>query len=53
MLAFASAISVLIGATLACCAERYPAYTPALETIAGVLLIGGLGLIGSALPLGA
>ncbi len=51
MLAFVSLISVLAGGATACCAERFPAYTEALETVAGVLLIGGLALLGSGLPL--
>lgn len=52
MLAFASVISVLLGGMTACYAERFPAHVEALETAAGVLLIGGLALLGSALPAG-
>ncbi|HEY2212017.1 MAG TPA: hypothetical protein VGH62_10460 [Bradyrhizobium sp.] len=50
MLALVCTISVVLGGTTACLAERFPAYTPAMETVAGVLLIGGLALIGSGLP---
>lgn len=50
MLAFASLISVLLGGFLACYSDRFPAHVEALETGAGVLLIGGLALLGSALP---
>jgi hypothetical protein len=50
MLALVSTISVVLGGTTACLAEHFPAYTRALETAAGVLLIGGLALIGSGLP---
>ena len=50
MLALISTISVILGGTTACLAERFPAYTKAMETAAGVLLIGGRALIGSGLP---
>jgi hypothetical protein len=45
-----SMISVAIGAAVAYAADRFPARTEALETGAGVLLIGGLALLGTALP---
>lgn len=51
MLAFVSLFSVLLGGITACYADRFPAHVEALETGAGMLLIGGLALIGSALPL--
>ena len=50
MLAAVSFISVVLGGTIACLAGRFPAQTEALETAAGALLIGGLALIGSGLP---
>jgi hypothetical protein len=44
-------LSVVAGATLAYLADRFPAEKiEALQTIAGVLLIVGFGLIGSGLP---
>jgi hypothetical protein len=50
MIAAAGLLSVLIAATVGCAAERFPAYMAALETAAGVLLIGGLAITGYALP---
>jgi hypothetical protein len=50
MLALVSTISVVLGGTTACLAARLPAYTDAMETAAGILLLGGLALIGSGLP---
>ncbi|HXD46742.1 MAG TPA: hypothetical protein VN655_16565 [Pseudolabrys sp.] len=50
MIAICSLVSLVLGATTAVVAERYPAHVEALETAAGVLLIGGLGLIGAGLP---
>jgi hypothetical protein len=47
-----SLLSVVLGGTLAYVAERYPAHVETLETSAGALLIGGLALLGSALPTG-
>ncbi len=44
-----SAISFVLGATVAYLANRYPGYREAIETVAGVLLIGSLGLLGYAL----
>ena len=40
-----SATSFMLGATVAYLANRYP-NIEAIETAAGVLLIGGLGLLG-------
>jgi hypothetical protein len=51
MIAAISLISVVLGGVAAVRAERYPAYVRVIETAAGVLLIGGLGLIGAALPI--
>ena len=50
MIAAVSVISVVLGAAVAYVADRYPAHVEALETSAGVLLIGGLALLGSSLP---
>ena len=49
-LAAASNLDEIVAAVQA---ERYPAYVQLIETVAGVLLIGGLGLIGAALPIAA
>ena len=45
-----SLLSVMAGAATAYFAERFPVKAAALETGAGVLLLGGLALLGSALP---
>jgi hypothetical protein len=45
-----SFLSVTAGAAVAYLADRFPAKTEVLETGAGVLLIGGLVMFGSALP---
>ncbi len=50
MLGVASFISVVLGAAAAAVAERFPAYVETIETGAGVLLIGGIALAGSFLP---
>ena len=50
MVAVVSVISVVLGAGVAYFAERFPAHVEALETSAGVLLIGGLALMGTGLP---
>ena len=50
MLAAVSLVSVMLGASIAYAADRYPAHVEALETGAGVLLIAGFALLGSALP---
>lgn len=50
MIAATSLVSVVLGAAIAYFADRFPAYTEALETGAGVLLIGGFALLGSGLP---
>ena len=50
MVGSCSLISVVLGATLAYVADRFPAHVEALETSASALLIGGLALLGSALP---
>jgi hypothetical protein len=49
MVATISAFSFVLGAMVAYLANRYPGYREAIETVAGVLLIGDLGLLGFAL----
>jgi|GEM_PF-1840208 len=44
-------LSVMTGAAVAYFAERFPAHLEALETGAGALLIGGLALASSGLPI--
>jgi len=51
MIAAISLVSVVLGAAVAYAAERYPAHIEALETGAGVLLVGGFALLGSGLPI--
>ena len=46
-----SLIGIALGVAAACLAERFPAHVEAIQTGAGVLLIGGLALLGSALPM--
>ena len=46
MIAATSSFSFVLGATVAYLANRYPEHREAIETAAGVLLIGGLGLLG-------
>jgi hypothetical protein len=43
-------LSVVTGAVIACLAKRFPAHVEALETCAGTLLLGGLALASSGLP---
>jgi hypothetical protein len=43
-------LGVVLGAVVAALAERFPGHVEALETAAGILLIGGFALTGSALP---
>jgi len=50
MVAAFSLISVVLGASIAYAAERFPGHVEALETGAGILLIGGFALLGAALP---
>lgn len=53
MIVIISLISVIFGGMAATQADRYPAYAELIETAAGILLIGGLGLIGAGLPIAA
>jgi hypothetical protein len=50
MVGILSLTSIVLGAAFASMAERFPAHIEVLETSAGALLIGGLALLGSALP---
>jgi hypothetical protein len=42
-------VSLMLGTAIACMAKGYTKYRAAIETVAGVLLICGLGLLGYAL----
>jgi hypothetical protein len=44
-----STISLILGTAIAHLASGYPKRQAAMETVGGILLIGGLGLIGYAL----
>jgi hypothetical protein len=44
-----STISLVLGTAIAYTANRYPKRQAVMETVGGILLIGGLGLIGYAL----
>jgi hypothetical protein len=44
-----STISLVLGTTIACMANGYPKHQAAIETVAGIFLLGGLGLMGYAL----
>jgi hypothetical protein len=50
MFGFAGLISVIIGGGLATIAERYPARVDLLQTVGGLLLIAGFGLVGWGWP---
>jgi putative Mn2+ efflux pump MntP len=50
VLSLMSLMSMVLGAAIAYLADRFPAHVEALETSAGALLIGGLALLGCALP---
>jgi len=41
--------SLVLGTAIAYLASRYPKYRAAMETVGGILLLGGLGLMGYAL----
>jgi hypothetical protein len=42
-------LSVIVGAAAAYAADRYPTYIEALETVAGILVLGGFAVAGYAL----
>jgi hypothetical protein len=44
-----STISLVLGTAIAYLGNGYPRYQAATETVAGFLLIGGLGMLGYAL----
>jgi hypothetical protein len=46
MICALSTISLLLGTAIAYLANGYPKYQAAMESAAGFLLIGGLGLLG-------
>jgi hypothetical protein len=50
MVGIAGLLSAMAGAVVAYLAERFPEYSEALETGAGVMLIAGLALTSYALP---
>jgi hypothetical protein len=50
MLGIVSLVSIVFGTAAASLAERCGKHVEAIETGAGVLLLGGFALIGSALP---
>jgi cytochrome c biogenesis protein CcdA len=50
MIAATSLVSVMLGASIAYAAEQFPDHVEALETGAGILLIGGFALVGVLLP---
>jgi hypothetical protein len=49
MISGLSTISLLLGTAIAYLASGYPERQAVMETVGGVLLIGGLGLMGYAL----
>jgi hypothetical protein len=49
MIGLVSVMSVVAGASVAYAADRFPGHIEALETGAGILLLGGFALLGSAL----
>jgi len=50
MLAATGFLTVIAGTVAACLARRWPAHAQRIETVAGVLLLGGFGLMGWAMP---
>lgn len=45
----AGLLSVMVGAVVAYAADRFPAVTETLETVAGIMVLGGLAVAGYAL----
>jgi len=50
MIALVGLLGIALGTAAACTARRFPAHVEAMQTGAGLLLIGGLMLTGCALP---
>jgi hypothetical protein len=50
MLGLAGSLSVMAGGVIACLSARFPAHIEALETAAGIMLIGGFALASCAFP---
>jgi len=50
MLGIAGLLGVIAGGVIAYFAERFPAHIEALETAAGVMIIGGFAVAACALP---
>jgi cytochrome c biogenesis protein CcdA len=46
MIAVFSTVSIVLGAAVAYMAKSYPQHREVIETAAGILLIGGLGMLG-------
>jgi hypothetical protein len=46
MVAICSIVGVTLGAAIASLADRYPRHRERIETVAGILLLGGFGLLG-------
>ena len=49
MVAICSIVYVTLGATIAFLAHRYPRHRERIEAVAGIILLGGFGLLGYAL----
>jgi hypothetical protein len=49
MMGVAGLFSVMVGAGIAYVADRFPAITEALETVAGIMVLGGFAVAGYAL----
>lgn len=50
MVGLAGSLSVMAGGVVAFLSVRFPAHVEALETAAGIMLIGGFALASCALP---
>ncbi len=50
MLGIARLLGVMAGGTMAYFATRFPPYVEAMETVAGILVIGGFALATYAIP---
>jgi hypothetical protein len=50
MLGFAGLFIVIVGGVIAYIAERYPAHIDLFQTVGGLLLIAGFGLVGWGWP---